>query len=305
MLVLQSQSLLKSEDLTYDIKHTNTYDNFSNLLTEEESYSISNFLTEDERKTLIDFFFSKFKHYGLFINNVYRQITHPIRYPLVSDILRKKILSLLDEDVVFYSDISKDEICVGDHFYLIKTPYVPHTDSITHIPDYIPYKDIIIPLEIDKDIEDYFYICKQRYYGRATHFKYGWHTDYFSNYANIIKFTTYKDYDVKYIEEDSDQTLHWYKEKMEGCFVPLSVFNGLSIEKEFTWTPGSAIVQDQSIIHGPTNFISRGAKWKLGLVFHLLKKHKGFNYEVSGYPTKFSFYTLPLKKLESSNQSLL
>ena len=305
MLVLQSQTVLKSSELlASDIKHTNTYDDFSNILCEEESYSISNFLTEDERNALIDFFFSKFKYYGLIINSFYRQITHPIKYPLVNDILRKKILSFLGEDTVFYSDVSKDEICVGDHFYLMKNVYTPHTDSITHIPGYIPYKDIVIPLEIEKDVEDYFYTCKQRYYGRATHFKYSWHTDYFSNYANTIKFTTYKDYGVKYVEEDSKPIVDWYKRKMGNCLVPVGVFQGLSIAKEFKWIPGSAIVQDPSVIHGPTNFRSKGAKWKLGLVFHLLKKHKEFNYEVSGYPTRFSFYTLPFKKLESSSQKL-
>ncbi len=293
MLAYQSNSSLNKKEIeNHDIIHTNGKECFKGFYAEEESYQIVNFISEDERQELMKFYFTKFKEHGSFINGVYSQIPHPINHQLVSDILKNKIYEILGKDTFFYSNVNNDVMCVGDHFYLMTNVYTPHTDAITHIPGFVPYKDIIIPIEIDRDVEDIFYTCKQRFYGRATHFKNQWHDDYFANYANIIKYQSYKEYGVSYLETSSPESVgEWYKKYINGSGVPLSVFAGLSIEKEFSWTPGSAIILDTSVIHGPTNFKRLGARWKLGVVFHTLKKKKNFNFEVQGHETRFSYYT--------------
>ncbi len=294
MQISQSQTILSKEELlSTDLIHVLGNENYEGYLDEEKSTQIDNFLDDHELCILKKFYFDNFKKYGNIINKVYCQISNPMTFEVVRNILEPKIRKLFGSDLIFYFSVSSDNIQVGDHYYLMTNAYTPHTDSITHIPGFVPYKDIVIPIALDKDAEVGYYTCSQRYYGRATHFKYGWKTAYFANYANIIKNQKYKDYGVKYCV-DGGLSEDWYHQNIVGSGLPLSVFSGLSLENEFAWLPGTAIIHDQSVIHGPTNFKLKGVSWKLGITLHtLIKKDEYLRNESS----LFSRYTLPFKEM--------
>ena len=285
-------SIFKNKDIIHDpnikfFEHEN-----------EESYVIENFISEDERKSLYNFFTSEYNNSGENINDNILHIIHPIRYKLIQEILLDKLKKYFGDDIVFYSDVSNDPISVSDQFFKISNPYQLHTDCVTHISGYKPYKDVIIPIEIHKDAEVFYYTCNQRYKARASQFQYKWHNNYFPNYSNILRMKPYADYGVEDVEynEISDEWIN----KHIPSYVPKSVFNGLSIEHTFPWIPRNAIVQDSSVLHGSSDFRQKGVEWKVGLTFHLLKKDDTYGSEVEGnYYTKFSRYTQPLISVDS------
>ena len=304
MRILYSQTSLNPEQIkNMDIIHDPNSKSFQHLVSDEPTYMINNFISEEERIALIDFYFKTFLEEGHAINNVYRQVIHPLNYSLVSEILKSKIHKELGDDIIMYADIMKDQITVGDHFFRMKNAYTVHTDAITHIPGYVPYKDLVLPLEIHNDAQTSYYTCNQRYYNRATHFKRDWINPYFANYANIFRCNPYEEYGMTNAEYDENKMINedWHNEKMSMSPVPYSVFQGLSIEKEFDWIPGSAIFHDASVLHGPTDFRRNGAEWKLGITFHFLKRELAYGYEMKGHDTLFSRYTKSFNEVKEED----
>ena len=110
----------------------------------DPSYIIP-FITEQEREQLLKFWYDEYENVGWNINGHIVNIPHPIRYDIVADIIKPKIYKHFGDDIVFYSDISNDPVSVGDQMFKSIRPYGLHTDSVTHIKGYRPYKDIIIP----------------------------------------------------------------------------------------------------------------------------------------------------------------
>lgn len=264
---------------------------------DEPSYVIEDFITEDERLFLYDFFLYEYQRNGENINNKVLHITHPIRYNVIRDILEHKLKQEFGNDIIFYSDVSNDPISVGDQYFKIIAPYQLHTDCITHIPGYKPYKDIVIPIALDIPKDTYYFTCNQRYKSRAAQFNYGFNHKYFPNYSNIYRENPYEEYGVENVEYgkmDID-----FIRKYNSVTTPDSVFSGISIEKIFKWTPRNAIVQDSCVIHSSTDFRRNGINWKIGLTFHLLKPDPNYGKEIVGdYYTKFSKYTQPLISLD-------
>jgi hypothetical protein len=265
---------------------------------DEPSYVIEDFITEDERIFLYEFFNHEYEISGENINNKVLHLIHPITYAVIRDIFEHKLKQEFGNDIVFYSDVSNDPISVGDQFFKIISPYQLHTDCVTHIPGYKPYKDIIIPIALDKSEEDtYYFTCNQRYKSRAAQFNYGFNHKYFPNYSNIYREKPYEEYGVENVEYgkmDMD-----FIRKYNSETTPDSVFNGISIEKIFKWIPRNAIVQDSCVIHSSTDFRKKGISWKIGLTFHLLKRDDSYGKEIIGnYYTKFSRYTQPLVSLD-------
>ena len=74
--------------------------------------------------------------------------------------------------------------------------------------------------------------------------------------------------------------------------IPITVYEGLSIEAIIPWRLGSGIIQDTSVLHAPTDFRKKGAEWKIGLTFHLMVPDDSYHNEILGYATKLSRYTL-------------
>ncbi len=259
----------------------------------DKSYSLPNFINDDECDFLAKFFNDNFDKIGLNINDHVLHITYPMAIKDIDDIVRPKIYEHFGEDVIFYSDVAVDDpMSVGDQFFKSVRPYGLHTDSVTHINGYRPYKDIIIPIELDKIVSTQYVTFNQRYRGRATHFMKGRNIGSFANYANVIRHQDYKDYGVENVEHNTkDMEI---LEKIMPKHIPMSIYEGLSIENIFEWKPKNAIVHDASVLHAPTDFREHGANYKTGLTLHLMKADATYNNRLEGYYTPFSRYTKPL-----------
>ena len=196
-------------------------------------------------------------------------------------------------DFTYYSDVSDDPINVGDQFFKIVSPYQLHTDCVTHIPGYKPYKDIIIPIAVSDDVELFYYVCEQRYKSRGTQFQRGRQNKYFPSYSNVLREKPYEEYGVENVKYGAISQEWFQKHVSEN--VSRSAYEGISIENTFAWSPGNAIVQDSCAIHGSSNYNIDKIKWKIGLTFHLLKADPNYGKPIDGhFYTKFSRYTKPL-----------
>ena len=261
---------------------------------DEESYVEKDFINDSERNTLSAFFKDNFDRIGYNINGHVLHITFPMLIPAISDILRPKVLQHFGSDVVFYSDVSDDPMSVGDQYFKSVKPYGLHTDAVTHINGYRPYKDIIIPIDLDKVEETHYVTFNQRYRGRATHFMRGRKIGSFANYANVIRHQSYEEYGVENIGHNEKDML--ILEKIMPKHIPMSIYEGLSIEKILKWRPTDALIHDSSVLHAPTDFREQGARYKTGITLHLMKADPTYNNRLEGYYTPFSRYTKPLIK---------
>ena len=257
----------------------------------ESSYCIPDFITDKERLELLEVWNDRFDTMGEIINDHIYRITYPMLIKEISDIVRPKIYEHFGDDIVFYSDIAGDDpMSVGDQMFKAVQPYGLHTDSVTHLDGYRPYKDIIIPLLIDGP--GTYVTFNQRYRGHATMFMNGRDITSYANYHNIVKIQSYQDYGVENIDETNPDL-----ERLAMLMpkhIPLSVYDGLSIEAIFLWQHCNAIVQDTSVLHAPTGFVGS----KIGLTLHLMKRDESYRNSISGHYTPWSPHTKPIKKLK-------
>ncbi len=284
-----SQEALKKMDIIHD-----TNPSFFKCQY-DESYVVKDFINDSERDIMSSFFKEHFEKIGMNINDHVLHITYPMLIKEISEIIRPKIYEHFGDDVIFYSDVAKDDpISVGDQFFKSVKPYGLHTDAVTHINGYRPYKDIIIPIDLDKVDETHYVTFNQRYRGRATHFMKGRDIGSFANYANVIRHQSYEDYGVEGIEHnEKDMRI---LEKIMPRHIPMSIYEGLSIEKILKWRPKDALIHDSSVLHAPTDFREQGAEYKTGLTLHLMKADATYNNRLDGYYTPFSRYTKALIK---------
>jgi hypothetical protein len=258
----------------------------------EDSYVVEDFINGVECGSLDLWFRDNYPRIGYDINDHVYHITFPMLYEVVSDIVRPKIYDHFGNDVIFYSDVSKDPMSVGDQFFKSKRPYGLHTDAVTHLEGYRPYKDIIIPIALEGIHESQYVTFNQRYRGRATHFMKGRIKGSFANYANVIRHKDYEEYGVERIDRSGRD--HDILQKIMPDHIPMSVYEGLTIEKILPWRPRCAIVHDTSVLHAPTDYRAQGCKVKVGLTLHLMKRDPHYNNRLEGYYTPFSRYTKPL-----------
>jgi len=162
----------------------------------DDSYLVEDFIDDTECIKIARFFEKNFDSMGCNINDHVYHITHPIAIPEISEIIKDKIYDHFGSDVIFYTDVSNDPMSVGDQLFKSTRPYGLHTDAVTHIAGYRPFKDIIIPIELDSILETQYVTFNQRYRGRATHFMKGRTKGSFANYANVIRHQSYEDYGV-------------------------------------------------------------------------------------------------------------
>jgi hypothetical protein len=253
----------------------------------EPSYVIHDFITDTEREQLLCAWDYHFNTNGEIINEHIYRIVYPMLIKEISDIIRPKIYEEFGEDTIFYSDIAGDDpMSVGDQMFKAVKPYGLHTDAVTHLDGYRPYKDIIIPLEINGP--GTYVTFHQRYRGHATMFMKGREIASFANYHNVIKHMNYSYYGVDNIDV-GNRDVHKLKEIMPK-HIPLSVYDGLSIENIFPWEHCHAIVQDTSVLHAPTEF--EGSK--IGLTLHLMKQDDSYKNSIKGHYTPWSPLTRPV-----------
>tara|TARA_R110001592_G_scaffold79242_4_gene237285 strand:+ start:129 stop:1016 length:888 start_codon:yes stop_codon:yes gene_type:complete len=261
----------------------------------DESYVVEDFINDSERDALSKYFNDNFDSIGDNINDHVLHITYPMLKKEIADIVKPKIMEHFGDDVVFYSDVAKDDpMSVGDQFFLSVQPYGLHTDAVTHINGYRPYKDIIIPIKLDSIEETHYVTFNQRYRGRATHFMRGRKKGSFANYANVIRHMSYEEYGVEGTEHNKKDLA--ILEKIMPSHIPMSIYEDLSIEKILKWKPKDAIIHDSSVLHAPADFRTQGAKFKTGITLHLMKADPTYNNRLEGYYTPFSRYTKPLIK---------
>ena len=282
-----SETKLKAMDIIHD-PDTKLFED-----QKEESYTVDEFINDRECNQLRTYFKENFDKIGYNINNHVLHITYPMLIPEISDIVRHKVLEHFGDDVIFYSDVAQsDPISVGDQFFKSIKPYGLHTDAVTHLTGYRPFKDIIIPVELDSIPVSEYVTFNQRYRGRATHFMRGRDIGSFANYANVIRHQSYKDYGVENCEHnEKDQQI--LKDIMPA-HIPMSIYEGLSIEKILPWRPKCAIIHDASVLHAPADYRKHGCEYKIGLTLHLMKRDAKYNNRLEGYYTPFSRYTKPL-----------
>jgi len=284
-----SQEELKAMDIIHDPDTKLFKDQY------EKSYVVEDFINDFERDMLSNFFKENFDDIGLNINDHVLHITYPMAIEEINNILRPKIYEHFGNDVIFYSDVAKDDpMSVGDQFFKSVKPYGLHTDAVTHINGYRPYKDIIIPVDLDKVDETHYVTFNQRYRGRATHFMKGRDIGSFANYANVVRHQSYEEYGVENIEYNEKDML--ILEKIMPKHIPIAIYEGLSIEKILKWRPKDALIHDSSVLHAPTDFREQGAGYKTGITLHLMKADPTYNNRLEGYYTPFSRYTKPLIK---------
>ena len=275
-----------------DIIHNSNIELFEDQ--NESSYIIENFISENERLLLERYFRSEIEISGEIINNQICRVTYPMKHKLISNLIRDKIYDHFGDDIIIYSDIQNDPMCVGDQFFKAVKPYGLHTDSITHIDGYRPYKDIIIPIYLSGP-ESYYITFNQRYRGHATQFMRGRLINSFANYHNVIRIQSYDEYGVENLDYSNRD--HKIIEKYNPKHIPMSVYDGLSIEKILKWQPKNAIVNDTSVLHAPSDFNSENGDYKIGLTFHLMKKEKEYKNSIKGHYTSWSNLTRPVKKM--------
>lgn len=258
----------------------------------EGSYVVEDFISGVECATLQLWFKDNFPKIGYEINEHVLHITFPMLIQTISNIIRPKIYEHFGDDIVFYSDVSKDPISVGDQFFKSVKPYGLHTDAVTHINGYRPYKDIIIPIELDQITETKYVTFNQRYRGRATHFMRGRDIGSFANYANVVRHQSYEEYGVEGIDHSGKDDL--LLRELMPSHIPMDIYDGLTIEKVLPWRPGCAIIHDASVLHAPADYRTQGCGYKVGLTLHLMKEDETYNNRLEGYYTPFSRYTKPL-----------
>ena len=138
-----SQEELKQMDVIHDPNPSLFSDQ------NDKSYVLKDFINDSERDKLSLFFSKNFDKIGLNINDHVLHITYPMLIKEIDEIIRPKIYEHFGDDVIFYSDVAVDDpMSVGDQFFKSVKPYGLHTDSVTHINGYRPYKDIIIPINL-------------------------------------------------------------------------------------------------------------------------------------------------------------
>lgn len=248
-----------------DIIHNPKDKSYKDFFKESPTTQID-FLTEREVQEIKKQFW---KHKEK-MNESFSFVFDPLKIPEIKEIIKPK-LDLLFPDYVRYVDYSVDEKLATSDFIMHQKHIIPpHTDSIIHVTNLVPYKDIIIPLEMEGKYAP-LYTCLQRFYGRATSFRKGKMDNIVALYSNNCRIQSYKDYGVENIQEEMDWEF-WEKWLKNDRF-PASCWEGFSPEGFFDWIPGSAIILDPSAIHGPTNY---GDGWKLGLTIRIHKFEESY-----------------------------
>lgn len=241
---------------------------FKNLVTDTESIEVVKFFSENEIKSLLNFFLS---------------------YP--ANLLKIKTLSEFDQPWIKLSKVNllpeiktvfskiqnyleTDMVCVGDNFYQTPSAYGLHTDAKYGInyKNLLPFKNFLIPLYPDnKEVK--FFTFNQRYYGPGASFlSYDVareNLDY-----NKVVFTPFHTSKLFEGRDKNKISYEWWSKNINLPGIPFEHFDELSIEREFTFTPGSLIIFDSWRLHCGGNFRQFGIDYKIGLSLIGMKKHE-------------------------------
>jgi len=281
-----------------DLIHNPQDKSFEGYIKEETPYQID-FLDNTEIEFCKKFYYDKATKNGLQLHKSHFFLKYPLAFPELKEIIVPKLNKLFGEWFT-YNDIAKNEQDLqqtADFYFWQSGIFAPHTDAIIHIPGFVPFKDVLIPLELEGCDNAPYYTFNQRWYGRGARFKYSHVDEVFTLYSDVIREKTYDQYSFfKNYESDPSKMVSkdWYDEHF-GIY-NYEVLKGFSIDKMLPWMPGSAIVTDSSVIHGATNYKLKGGKYKLGITLRLFKNIPEYNPS-----TVFSRYSQELQKFKEFN----
>ena len=240
------------------------------IFPEEDTYQIENFLDRDELKFIIDWYYKEKPQQGFYLQKKALQfIGDQHNDPAIREILSPKIKDKFG-DFRLYSELHNDVHPHSADFICEQTRiFGPHTDAITHIPKWLTQKDIIIPLWVENDAEVYTYSLDQRCYRRATHFRKGAVEKGTNVYSNVLR----DGYELEGINNlNGTEIDHDFLEKHIGPRFLKSYFEGLTVNSVEKNIPGSAIIKDSSVVHGPSNYNLKGATRKLNISIRMFKE---------------------------------
>ena len=240
------------------------------IFPEEDTYQIENFLDRDELKFIIDWYYKEKPQQGFYLQKKALQfIGDQHNDPAIREILSPKIKDKFG-DFRLYSELHNDVHPHSADFICEQTRiFGPHTDAITHIPKWLTQKDIIIPLWVENDAEVYTYSLDQRCYRRATHFRKGAVEKGTNVYSNVLR----DGYELEGINNlNGTEIDHDFLEKHIGPRFLKSYFEGLTLNSVEKNIPGSAIIKDSAVVHGPSNYNLKGATRKLNISIRMFKE---------------------------------
>lgn len=256
--------------MLYDVFHNPNETSWEGIFPEESTYEIPNFLSQDDINFIIDWYYHFKKEKGFWVENGDLSLIDNFYKdnPILQEILFPELTKHLGE-FKLYNEITQDKVLHTADFIMEQTlPFGPHTDAITHIDQWLTWKDVIIPLWIENDAETWTYAFDQRCYLRATHFRKGSKDQAKNVYSNVLR-TSYDIPSVKYL--NGNEIDYNFIEKHVGSRFKPEWFEGMTLESEFQNIPGNIIVKDSSVIHGPSNYRLTGAKKKLNISLRLFK----------------------------------
>lgn len=253
-----------------DVFHNPNETSWEGIFPEESTYEIQNFLSQDDINFIIDWYYNFKKEKGFWVENGNLSLIDNFYMdsPVLQEILFPELEKHLGE-FKLYNQITKDEVLHTADFIMEQTkPFGPHTDAITHIDQWLTWKDVIIPLWIENDAETWTYCFNQRCYLRATHFRKNSLDQAKNVYSNVLR-TSYNHPAIKYLNDDIID--YNFFDKHYGNYDHIDWFQGMTLESEFQNIPGNIIIKDSSIIHGPSNYQLAGAHKKLNISLRLFK----------------------------------
>lgn len=164
--------------------------------------------------------------------------------PLLIDRLRK-ILGRFDESQV------------EGNYFSTPYPYIAHVDTGKDL-SVIPYKVILIPLDISPGQNCGTVFFHQRYHGLSANFSKG-----FPGFKTEYNQDLFSYDEVENLNADVPVNDAVYEKYL--THIPKSTLQGFTVEKIVDWQLGSAIVFDRCQIHCATDFRKNGIVSKSGL----------------------------------------
>lgn len=217
------------------------------LMTEksQKPFQINNFLTEDEVLNLKSFFYQD-------PNKEYKRTGPTCSLFIGNEKIRSRIYEILPPCEILRTSL----------YFKTAVPHILHTDSPKHSTE-IPYRAVLLPLELDtkqplQPFDVSFFIFKQRWYQDPIKL--------FKGEENIYSPHNRPLYDYAEIEGlDRSSTIDEEYRKKWLPHLKAKWLEGLTIEAQFDWKIGSAIVFDSFQVHCASDFRLVGVESKLGL----------------------------------------
>lgn len=233
-------------------------ENFKNNVVNTEPRQILDFITLEEIRILLNIFYSNQEKWHL--KGGMSRLNQPENISYIRDHIMPKILSIIGNCK-----------CIGDNIYKTTSPYVIHTDAKTDRQGLVPYKNIVLPLKVDKDLKTKIFLFNQRYYDKAAYFFNGSESRVKPVYNEVINDSYYK-YDNMEFLENNKISKQWWEENINLDYMPYSNFEGLSLQCELPWEINSLIMFDSWQPHCSQNFLLAGAEYKIGLSLVFMKE---------------------------------